>query len=145
MLGFFEGSSEEKLDQVAGLFSALAPQASCRLSRDGRKIICAAQRVDGEMHVEELSTELLPTENVRHAAMRLGKATHPPESIGEWERWASAWHLIEDHGTDAIARADDQIRMLDAEGSASGAEVYRDLRRGVAVLQAKPEAWAGQP
>lgn len=144
MLGIFEGSPDEKLDQVAGLFSALAPQASCQLTRDRRKIICVAQRIDGEMHIEQLSTELLPAESVRQAAMQLGKATHPPENIGEWERWASAWHLIQNHGAGAITRADDQIRMLEAEGSASGSELYRDLRRRVAVLQAKPEAWAGQ-
>lgn len=144
MLGSLEGSPEEKLDQVAGLFSALAPQACCQLTRDGREIICAAQRVDGEMHVEQLSTGLLSAESVRHAAMRLAKATHPPDRISGWERWASAWHLIQNHGADAIARADDQIRMLDAEGSASGAELYRDLRRRVTVLLAEPGAWAGQ-
>lgn len=144
MLGIFEGSPNEKLDQVAGLFAALAPQASCQLTCDGRRIICVAQRIDGEMHIEQLSTELLPAESVRHAAMRLAKATHSPESIGEWERWASAWHLIQNHGAGALARADDQIRMLEAEGSASGTELYRDLRRRIALLQAKPEAWAGQ-
>lgn len=144
MFGFFEGSPEEKLDQVAGLFSTLAPQASCRLSRDGQTITCEARAINGETHVEVLSADLLPAECVRHAAMRLGKATHPPESIGEWERWASAWHLLQTHGTGAIARADDQIRMLRTDGSPSGVAVWEDVRRRVAVLQAKPEAWAGR-
>ena len=144
MLGNFEGSTDEKLDQVAGLFSSLAPQASCRLSRDGQVIICEAPRPDGTMHVERLRVDRLPADVVRHAAMRLGVATHPPGSIGEWERWASAWHLLQTHGAGAIAHAEERIASLDADASAAGAEVWRDLRRRVAVLQAKPEAWAGQ-
>ena len=96
------------------------------------------------MHVETLPAELLPTESARCAAMRLGKATHPPESINEWERWACAWHLVEKHGVSAIEHADDQIRRLRAEGSLSGVEVLEDLRWRVAVLQATPEAWPGQ-
>lgn len=144
MFGNFEGTPQEKLDQVASLVSTLAPRAHCQVSRDGREITCEARRIDGEMHVETLSTELLPAESVRHAAMRLGKATHPPERIGEWERWASAWHLLQTHGADAIDHADDQISMLRVDGSPSGVAVWEDVRRRVAVLQAKPEAWAGR-
>ena len=144
MLGFFEGLPNEKLDQVAALFSTLAPQASCRLSGDGREIVCQAKRIDGETHRETLATDLLPAESVRHAAMRLGKATHLPERIGDWERWASAWHLIQTHGEGAISRADDQIRMLRADGSPSGVTIWEDVRRRVAVLQAEPDVWAGR-
>lgn len=144
MLGCFEGSPEEKLDQVASLFSTLAPQASCRLARDGQTITCEARAIDGEMHVEVLPVDVLPAESVRHAAMRLGKATHPPESVGEWERWASAWLWVQTHGADAIARADERIAALRADGEPSGVEVWEDIRRRIAVLQAKPEAWAGR-
>lgn len=144
MLGFFDGSPQEKLAQVAGLFSTLVPQAACHLSRDGASIVCQAQRIDGETHVEMLAVALMPAESVRHAAMRLGKATRPPERIGEWERWASAWHMIQIYGAGAVGHANQQIHQLTTEGSLSGLAVYEDVRRRVAVLQAKPEAWAGQ-
>ena len=126
------------------MFASVAPQASCRLGGGGAFIVCQAMRPDGLAHVETLPTASVPAELVRHAAMRLGKATHPPESIGEWERWASAWHLMQTHGDGAVARAEQQIASLEADGSSSGAEVFRDLRRRVAVLQASPKAWAGR-
>jgi hypothetical protein len=144
MIARFEGSAEDKLHQVASIFADLAPQASCTLSADRRSIICRADRPDGALHVEKLPTNYLPAETVRHAAMQLGKATHPAESIGEWERWAGAWHLIQVHGRAAVDHAAEQATSLEAEGSLSGAELWRDLGRRVAVLQAKPAAWAGQ-
>lgn len=76
--------------------------------------------------------------------MRLGKATHPPESVGEWERWASAWHLISNYREGAIERADEQIAALQAGRYLSGAEIWIDLRCRVLVLQAKSEAWPGE-
>lgn len=143
MIGEFTGTPEEKLEQVASVFWTLAPQAMCRLSQDGPEIVCQAHRIDGEVHTENLQVEPLHAEIVRHAAMRLGKATHPPESIGEWERWASAWHLIQVYGAGAVDYAAEQVASLEADGSLSGAEVWRDVRGRVAVLQAEPKAWAG--
>ena len=144
MIEMFEGSPQEKLDRVAEVFADLAPQATCRLSRDGRGIVCQARCPDGTLHTETLSLEHLAAELAWHAAMRLGKATHPPESIGEWESWACAWHMIQVHATSAIAHVDDRIVQLEEDGSAAGVEVFQDLRRRVAVPQAKPSAWAGR-
>lgn len=144
MLGSFEGTAEEKLDQVAGIFADLAPQAVCRWSLDGREIVCQARRPDGTLHTETLPIEHVPAEVVWHAAMRLGQAMHPPESICEWERWAGAWHMIQVQGSSAITRVEERIARLEEDGAAAGVEVFQDLRRRVAVLQAKPSAWAGR-
>ena len=72
------------------------------------------------MHIETLTVALLPAEGVRHAAMRLCTATHPRDNIGEWERWASAWHMIQTFRDGAISRADEQIAMLRTDGSLPG-------------------------
>ena len=141
MIGNMEGSAAEKLDQVASLFSTLVPQATCRLSRDGMKIVCQAARLDGELHVETMSVELLPTEIVRHAAMRLGKATLPRERLDNWQRWCSAWHVLQAHGPRALGHLDEQIRMLEADGEHEGAAHEQDLRRRISALLATPEAW----
>ena len=144
MLGVFEGSPGEKLEQVAKVFADLAPQASCQLSVDGKLILCRAARPDGTPHVKTLKVDYLPTEIVRHAAMQLAKATHSPDSIGEWERWASAWHVIQVHGHGALAHVDERIAQLTDDGSAAGAELFRALRERVAVLQANAGSWPGQ-
>lgn len=144
MLGSLEGSPEEKLAHAEAIMTTIVEHASCRLSDDQTRILCQARRIDGELQVEELSTALLPSECVRHAAMRLGKATHPPERISDWERWASAWHAIQTHGAGALSYAERQIEMLDADGALSGVVVWEDIRRRIAVLQAEPEAWAGR-
>lgn len=144
MLGEFIGAPGDKLQQVVTLCAVLAPQAACRLSPNSPEIVCEAQRIDGELHVERLPVDLLPAEVVRHAAMRLGKATHPPESIGEWERWASAWHVIQNYGDGALAYVDNRILQLEADGSTAGVEVFQALRERVVVLQAEPSAWPGQ-
>lgn len=140
MIGMFDGSPEEKLGRVADVLADIAPQATCRLSRNGREIVCQAQRPDGTPHIETLSLEHLAAELAWHAALRLGKATHPPESIREWERWACAWYMVQSHGNGAIARVEEQIAQMEEDGSAAGVEVFQDLRRRVAVLQAKPSA-----
>lgn len=144
MLGEFIGTPDEKLEQVAALFGDVAPQASCTLSDDGCLVTCQAKCPDGDLHVEALRTAYLPTEIVRHAAMRLGKATHPPESIGDWERWASAWHVLQVHGDGAIAHVENRIGQLEEDGAAAGVVVFRELRQRIAVLEAKPEAWGGR-
>ena len=144
VFGIFEGTPDEKLDQVARVFADLTPQAVCQLNHDRTMIVCTALRRDGDMHVEKLATNYVPAEVVRHAAMRLGKATHPAESIGEWERWASAWHVIKCFGDGAIAHVDERIGQLEEDGSAEGVQLFRDLRNRVLMLQAKPEAWAGR-
>jgi len=104
---------------------------------------CRAARPDGAPHVETLPVDYLPAENVRHAAMQLGKATHSPESVGEWERWASAWHVIQVYGDGALAHVEQRIAQLREDGSAAGVEVFGALRERVAVLQADPSAWPG--
>lgn len=144
MLGEFIGTPAEKLEKVAALFGDVAPRASCTLSENGHLINCYAKRPDSTLHVETLDTAYLPAEIVRHAAMRLGKATHPPESIDDWERWASAWHVVQVHGDGAIAHVEDRIAQLEEDEAAAGVVVFRDLRQRVAVLQSKPEAWGGR-
>lgn len=144
MLGNLEGTPEEKLAQVAAIMAALAPQAACHLENDGSLIVCEAERINGVLHVEELAVELLPAELARHAAMRLGKATHRPESIGDWERWASAWHLLQSRGAEALTFANERIEKLRAEGALSGVVVWQDIRQRIAALQADPDAWPGK-
>lgn len=144
MLGNLEGTPEQKLQQVEQLVSTLVPHVSCRLSNDETRILCEATAPDGELHVEELPAALLPAECVRHAAMRLGKCTHPADRISDWERWASAWHVIQNHGAHALAYAEERIASLEAEGARSGASLWKDVRHRIAVLQASPSAWAGR-
>lgn len=146
MLGLFEGTSDEKLEQVRQLFAVLVPQASCSLSLDRSEIVCQARGRRGEMHVETLPVigGILSAESTRHAAMRIGKGAHPAESIGEWERWASAWHVIQNYGDGALAYVDNRIGQLEEDGSTAGVEVFQALRQRVVVLQAEPDAWPGQ-
>lgn len=87
---------------------------------------------------------ILSAECTRHAAMRIGKGAHPAESSGEWERWASAWHVVQNYGDGALAYVDNRIGQLEEDGSTAGVEVFQALRERVVVLQAEPDAWPGQ-
>lgn len=146
MIGIFEGTPEQKLEQVARLFEILAPEATCRLSDDGSEIVCGATDCHGALCTETLPAVhgVLSAESVRHAAMRTNRATMSPDCIEDWERWASAWHAVQNKGAGAMAWVDERIEHLTADGDRTGVEVFADLRRRVCVLQADPSTWPGQ-
>jgi hypothetical protein len=142
--GNFEGSPPEKLQQVRNFVAKYLENADCILCEGGSEIRIRADRFDGVRHEEVLQIEYLPVEIVRHAIIRLGKATRSPNVISDWERWATAWHLLKVHGEGAIEFAEQQIHRLREDGAPSGVLVWEDVRRRIAVLRANPEAWAGR-
>jgi hypothetical protein len=60
-------------------------------------------------------------------------------ALTEWELWACANQLVEQHGTGAVARVGERIRDLEAAGDVAGHSAWMlILERVIKLLQKKP-------